>query len=136
MHRIGDHGRQHEEVGEYGYNSHYFRRMLDAGAVDVLQADITRYQGLSGLLEAGAVCASQSLRLSAHAAPWLHARPMCAVPSARGVEYFEYFHGHVRIGKMIIEGLPEVVDGCLRPDFERAGNGPVLRDADARRFAL
>ena len=29
-------------AGEYGYNAWYFRRMLAAGAVDVLQADATR----------------------------------------------------------------------------------------------
>ena len=29
-------------AGEYGYDAWYFRRMLDAGAVDVLQAEATR----------------------------------------------------------------------------------------------
>jgi len=29
-------------AGEYGYDLFYFRRMLEAGAVDVLQADATR----------------------------------------------------------------------------------------------
>ncbi|MDQ3388837.1 MAG: mandelate racemase [Gemmatimonadota bacterium] len=120
-------------AGEYGYDSHYFRRMLDAGAVDVLQADITRCRGLSGLLEAGALCAARSLPLSAHAAPWLHTHPMCAIPSARHVEYF---HDHTRIGRLIFDGLPEVVDGSLRPDLARAGHGIVLREADAQKFAL
>ncbi|HEX6315704.1 MAG TPA: enolase C-terminal domain-like protein, partial [Gemmatimonadaceae bacterium] len=33
-------------AGEYGYTMAYFRRMLDAGAVDVLQADATRCGGI------------------------------------------------------------------------------------------
>jgi L-alanine-DL-glutamate epimerase-like enolase superfamily enzyme len=33
-------------AGEYGYDLGYFRRMLAAGAVDVLQADATRCGGL------------------------------------------------------------------------------------------
>ncbi len=32
-------------AGEYGYDLAYFRRMLEAGAVDVLQADATRCAG-------------------------------------------------------------------------------------------
>ena len=37
-------------AGEYGYDSPYFRRMLDAGAVDCLQADATRCGGITGFL--------------------------------------------------------------------------------------
>jgi L-alanine-DL-glutamate epimerase-like enolase superfamily enzyme len=34
-------------AGEYGYDSWYFRRMSEAGAVDVLQADATRCAGIT-----------------------------------------------------------------------------------------
>ena len=37
-------------AGEYGYDLFYFRRMLEAGAVDVLQADATRCGGITGFL--------------------------------------------------------------------------------------
>ena len=37
-------------AGEYGYEPFYFSRMLDAGAVDVLQADATRCGGITGFL--------------------------------------------------------------------------------------
>ena len=43
-------------AGEYGTDALYFRRMLDAGAVDVLQADATRCGGFTGLLQVGALC--------------------------------------------------------------------------------
>src|SRR4051794_15056334 len=39
-------------AGEYGYGRFYFRRMLDAGAVDLLQADATRCGGYTGFLAA------------------------------------------------------------------------------------
>ena len=41
-------------AGEYGYDLPYFRRMLEAGAVDVLQADATRCGGITGFLQVGA----------------------------------------------------------------------------------
>ena len=37
-------------AGEYGYDAPYFRRMIEAGAVDVLQADVTRCGGITELL--------------------------------------------------------------------------------------
>ena len=43
-------------AGEYGYDARYFRRMLAADAVDVLQADATRCGGVSGFLQAAALC--------------------------------------------------------------------------------
>ncbi len=53
-------------AGEYGYAPWCFRGMLDAGAVDVLQADATRCQGISGFLRADALCEAHSMPLSAH----------------------------------------------------------------------
>ena len=62
-------------AGEYGYDLRYFRRMLDAEAVDVLQADATRCAGITGFLQVGALCQARSLQLSAHCAPSLHVHP-------------------------------------------------------------
>jgi len=73
-------------AGEYGFDSTYFRNMLEAGAVDVLQADATRCAGLSGFLEAGVLAAAQHVPLSAHTAPSIHAAPCCALPAACHVE--------------------------------------------------
>jgi L-alanine-DL-glutamate epimerase-like enolase superfamily enzyme len=44
-------------AGEYGYDPFYFRRMLEAGAVDVLQADATRCGGYTGFLKVAETCA-------------------------------------------------------------------------------
>jgi hypothetical protein len=49
--------------------------------------------------------------------------------------HLEYFHDHVRIERMLFEGLPQLVDGQLRPDLSRAGMGLELKRADAEKFA-
>lgn len=119
-------------AGEYGYDIFYFGRMLSAGAVDVLQADITRCGGLTGFLQVAALCQAHNLPLSAHTAPAQHAHAACAVPSFKNIEYF---HDHARIERMLFDGLPELVKGNLRPDLSRPGNGLLLKRADAKQFA-
>src|SRR5919199_438231 len=69
-------------AGEYGYDLIYFRRMLEAGAVDVLQADATRCAGISEFRRVAALCQSRNIPLSAHTAPNLHAHVCCALGPA------------------------------------------------------
>ena len=119
-------------AGEYGYEVGYFRRMLAAGAVDVLQADATRCGGVTGFLQAGALCEACHLPLSAHTAPSVHTHLGCAVTPVR---HLEYFHDHVRIEKMFFEGTRLPVNGELTPDLSRPGMGIELKRANAQRFA-
>jgi L-alanine-DL-glutamate epimerase-like enolase superfamily enzyme len=119
-------------AGEYGYDAHYFRRMLDAGAVDVLQADASRCAGYTGFLQADALCLSRSMPLSAHTSPALHVPVCCA---AQRLRHLEYFYDHVRIEEMLFDGLPQLVNGELCPDLSRPGSGLQFKIADARRYA-
>ena len=119
-------------AGEYGYDLSYFRRMLDAGAVDVLQADATRCAGISEFMRVGALAAAHNLRVSAHTAPTLHAHPCCALGNSLNVEYF---HDHARIEEMFFDGAIRAVGGELRPDLTRPGLGIELKRADAERYA-
>jgi L-alanine-DL-glutamate epimerase-like enolase superfamily enzyme len=119
-------------AGEYGYDIDYFRRMLEAGAVDVLQADATRCGGITGFLDAAALCSAHHLPLSAHTAPLLHTHVCCA---AMPVRHLEYFHDHVRIERLFFDGVPEPVNGELQPDLSRPGMGVELKKKDAERFA-
>ena len=119
-------------AGEYGYDSWYFRRMLEAGAVDVLQADATRCGGITGFLQAAVLCEAHHLPLSAHTAPTVHSHLGCAVIPLR---HLEYFHDHVRIESMFFDGVLSPVNGALSPDLSRAGMGIELKGADVQRFA-
>jgi L-alanine-DL-glutamate epimerase-like enolase superfamily enzyme len=119
-------------AGEYGYDLWYFRRMLDAGAVDVLQADATRCGGITGFLAAAALCQARSMPLSAHTAPALHMHLGCAAIPLRNVEYF---HDHVRIEQMLFDGVPQPVNGALRPDISRPGLGFEFKRRDGEKFA-
>ncbi len=120
-------------AGEYGYHSTYFRRMLQAGSVDVLQADATRCAGITGFMQAAALCQGFNLPLSSHCAPSIHAHPCCA---ATPVRHLEYFYDHVRIEKMLFDGALEPEGGMLRPDLTRPGFGLDFKHADARRYAV
>lgn len=120
-------------AGEYGYDPYYFRRMLEAGAVDVLQADATRCGGITGFMQAAALANAFGVPLSAHTAPAIHLQPCCATPNAR---HLEYFHDHVRIENMLFEGARQPVGGKLAPDYSRPGLGLIFKEADAKKFAF
>ena len=120
-------------AGEYGYDLYYFRRILAAGAVDVLQIDGTRAAGITGFMQGAALAASHGLDVSAHCAPSLHAHPCCALANVRPMEFF---HDHVRIENMLFEGALQPTDGELRPDLSRPGMGLEFRRADAERYAI
>jgi L-alanine-DL-glutamate epimerase-like enolase superfamily enzyme len=119
-------------AGEYGYEPFYFRRMLQAGAVDVLQADATRCCGITGFLRAAALADAFMVPLSSHTSPALHLHVCCAVPRLR---HIEWFHDHVRIERMLFDGAPVPKHGVISPDLSRPGIGLDLKRADAERFA-
>lgn len=120
-------------AGEYGHDLVYFRRMLEAGAVDVLQADATRCGGVTGFLAAAALCQAFTVPLSAHTAPSLHAHLCCSVPAAAHVEAF---HDHLRVEALLFDGALGPDDGLLRPDPARPGFGLELRKDQANRYAV
>jgi L-alanine-DL-glutamate epimerase-like enolase superfamily enzyme len=120
-------------AGEYGYTVGYFRRMLDAKAVDVLQADITRCGGVTGWMQVAALAHAHRLDLSGHCAPSYHLHAACAAPRFR---HLEWFHDHVRIEHMLFDGAPEVKDGAIAPDLTRPGLGLAFKQQDAEQYAL
>lgn len=120
-------------AGEYGYTVPYFEHMLEAKSVDVLQADATRAQGITGFLGVAALCDAHQIALSAHCAPSIHMHVCCAVPRAR---HLEFFHDHARIERMFFDGFREPVEGCMEPDLSRPGLGLELKEKDIERFAV
>jgi len=120
-------------AGEYIFTLDDARRLLEGGAVDVLQADVTRCGGITGFLNIGALCEAHHIDLSGHCAPSLHCHVACAVPRLR---HLEWFHDHVRIERMLFDGAPVAADGAISPDWSRPGHGLEFKAADARRFAI
>ncbi|HTU84233.1 MAG TPA: enolase C-terminal domain-like protein [Solirubrobacteraceae bacterium] len=119
-------------AGEYGDDAPYFRRMIEARAVDVLQADVTRCGGITELLRVGALCRAHNLPLSLHCGPAIHLHPATAIEQ---FIHLEYFHDHVRIEHMLFDGVIDPRDGDLVPALDRPGNGLELKRADAERHA-
>jgi L-alanine-DL-glutamate epimerase-like enolase superfamily enzyme len=111
-------------AGEYATSAFAFRRLLDAESVDVLQADVTRCGGITGVLRADALAKAHNLPLSAHCAPSISAHVLAACETAI---HIEYFHDHVRAEHELFDGVPEPVGGRLVPDRERPGLGLSLR---------
>ena len=120
-------------AGEYGWAPWYYRSMLAAGAVDVLQADVTRCGGFTGFAQIAALCQAHHLQLSSHGAPQLSVHAGAAGMSVR---HAEYFHDHVRIERLLLDGHLEPVGGALSPDLAVAGHGLRFKAADAERYRV
>lgn len=120
-------------AGEYAYTPDDFRRLLQCGAVDVLQADATRCGGISGFLQAAALSDAFHIDVSAHCAPALHRHVACAVPRLR---HIEWFHDHVRLESRLFDGVPEIDRGVITPDWSRPGHGLQFKHADARQYQI
>jgi L-alanine-DL-glutamate epimerase-like enolase superfamily enzyme len=118
-------------AGEYGYDLAYFERMVSGGAVDVLQADVSRCAGITEWLRVAAVAAAHGLEVSGHCALSLHAHPAASIQNLR---HLEYFHDHARIDRLLFDGALDPTGGTVRPDLSRPGLGLDLRRADARRY--
>ncbi len=120
-------------AGEYGYDPWYLRHMLEAGAVDILQADVTRCLGVTGWLQAASTAHAFAIPFSAHTSPSIHAQIGCAVPQ---ISHVEYFYDHVRIERMLFDGAPEPSGGLLRPDPQRHGLGLEFKRQDAEKWRI
>jgi L-alanine-DL-glutamate epimerase-like enolase superfamily enzyme len=120
-------------AGEYGWNFPYFERMLDAGAVHILQADVTRCGGITNMLRVDGLCKARNLPFSAHCAPAISAHACCAMES---VLHIEYFFDHYRIEGMLFEGALDPSDGVLTPDRSRSGLGLELKREEAERYRV
>jgi L-alanine-DL-glutamate epimerase-like enolase superfamily enzyme len=126
-------GRLEVAAGEYGYVLRDFTNLLNARAVDVLQADVTRCGGITGLLQVAGASAAEHIDVSAHCAPAVSAHAFCAV---RRLRHLEYFHDHVRLENLAFDGTLDPCDGALRPDPGRPGLGLEVKWADVERYRV
>jgi L-alanine-DL-glutamate epimerase-like enolase superfamily enzyme len=110
-------------AGEYGWSAFDARRMLEAGAVDVLQLDVTRCGGITGALAIDALAWAHGVPTSLHCAP---AASVPAGAAMRTLAHLEHFHDHVRIEDEVFVDAPVPDGGALRPS-ERPGLGLEVR---------
>jgi L-alanine-DL-glutamate epimerase-like enolase superfamily enzyme len=120
-------------AGEYGWNLPYFQRMLDAGAVHILQADVTRCGGITNMLRFDGLCKARCLPSSAHCAPAISAHVCCAMETNI---HIEYFFDHYRIEGMLFDGTLEPDGGKLTPDRDRPGLGLEFKHSDAEQYKV
>jgi L-alanine-DL-glutamate epimerase-like enolase superfamily enzyme len=118
-------------AGEYGYDLLYFERMCAAGAVDCLQADISRCGGITEWQRIAAVAAAHNLEISGHCAPHLHAHAAAATPNFR---HLEWFHDHVRIESRFFDGALDPAGGSITPSAEAPGHGLTPRESDMEAY--
>ncbi len=133
LHEVRDAASCDVAAGEYGYDVTYFDRMCAAGAVDVLQADVSRCAGITEWLRVAAVAAARGLEISGHCAQSLHVAPACAVPNLR---HLEYFHDHARVDRLLFDGVLDPDGGTLNPNLDRPGMGLELKEPDAAPFLV
>jgi L-alanine-DL-glutamate epimerase-like enolase superfamily enzyme len=127
LRRVREHAPLEIAAGEYAYTLEDVRNIVDS--VDVLQLDVTRCLGITGVLS---VANALQVDVSAHCAPAISAHVFCAVDRRR---HLEYFHDHTRIESMLFDGLPELRDGALHPDRSRPGNGLELKREEVKRWS-
>ena len=120
-------------AGEYGWNLPYFQRMLDAGAVHILQADVTRCGGITNMLRVDGLCKARCLPSSAHCAPAISAHACCAMETNI---HIEYFFDHYRIEGMLFDGTLQPSGGMLTPNRERPGLGLEFKHSDAEPYRV
>jgi L-alanine-DL-glutamate epimerase-like enolase superfamily enzyme len=133
LHQVRRSVRADVAAGEYGYDLTYFQRMCFSGALDCLQADVTRCGGITEWLRVAAVAAAHHLQLSGHCAPHLHAHIGAAIPNLR---HLEWFHDHVRIETLFFDGTLDPTGGLLRLAPHRVGHGLEPRVAAMERYRV
>ena len=131
--RVREHAPPGMAIASGEYITDTAEAALVSRVVDVLQADATRCGGYTGLLAIDGFCEVQRIPLSTHCGPALHLH--VAAASLR-LRHMEYFHDHVRLERLLFDGVVEPVQGTLRPDRSRPGHGLTFKLADAARFAI
>jgi len=119
-------------AGEYHWSLFDAERMLEADAVDVLQADVTRCGGITELLRIGALAQARGVPFSAHCAPAISVHACAAIEP---LVHLEWFADHVRVERLLFDGVLVPAGGAVRPDRSRPGLGIELKRADAERVA-
>ena len=119
-------------AGEYGYDLFYFRRMLEAGAVDVLQADVDALRRHHADAAGRARCAPLTA-CGSRRTPARRSTRTCARRSSRSRT--SSISTITRASSSCCStARRRCVDGALRPDPPAPGLGLALREHEAERY--
>ena len=84
------------------------------------------------LLRIGALAQARGVPFSAHCAPAISVHACAAIEP---LVHLEWFADHVRVERLLFDGVLVPAGGALRPDRSRPGLGIELKRADAERVA-
>jgi L-alanine-DL-glutamate epimerase-like enolase superfamily enzyme len=113
-------------AGEYGNQNHDFLSLLQNGLVDILQADATRAEGVTGTLEASHLASAFNIPFSTHCAPLLHGN---IGVSMSGLYIAEGFYDHLRIEEKFFNHSGTYEDGNFYPSPDQKGFGWSLKES-------
>ena len=121
-------------AGQSEITSHAVRRLLDAGAVDLVNFDASEGGGVTEWRRAAALCGAAGVRMAHHEEPQIAQHLLAAVPHGT---YLECFADPERdpVWQAMWANRPAITDGSieLSPD---PGFGLVLDKAMVRRYRV
>lgn len=114
------------QVGENLWGPTQIAASLEAGASDLMMPDLGKVGGVSGWLQASALCAARRVPVSNHFYQEISAHLLLVTPGAHLLEYF-------KMADPILENPLELIEGhALVPD--RPGHGMVWREDRIQAF--
>ena len=113
-------------AGEHLYHLAGFRALLDAGAVDVLIADLARVGGITPWRKVAALAQAHGVPICGHVVPEVHVHLVAAVPNGLMTEY-------VPRSARILQNMPPAERGELAVPAG-PGLGLALDEAAVRQF--
>ncbi|MCB4820674.1 mandelate racemase/muconate lactonizing enzyme family protein [Roseicella aerolata] len=121
-------------AGQSEYSAHGVRRLLDAGAVDIVNFDASEAGGITEWRRAAAACALVDVRMAHHEEPQIAAHMLAAIPHGICVECFAD-PARDPLWPHLLPDAPRPKDGMLAvPD--RPGFGIALDQDAVRKFTI
>jgi D-galactarolactone cycloisomerase len=121
-------------AGQSEYAARGVRRLLDAGAVDIVNFDASEAGGITEWRRAAAACALVDVRMAHHEEPQIAAQMLAAIPHGICVECFAD-PARDPLWPHLLPHAPRPKDGMLTvPD--RPGFGIALDEEAVRRFTI
>lgn len=107
-------------AGEYCYQITDVLRLIESKAVDIIQVDATRCEGVTGAMRASQLAHAYNLPVSTHCAPLLHGNIGL---SLENLYISEHFYDHTRIEEKYFTHKGSYIDGAYWPSSDQIGFG-------------